>query len=85
MAHPSNAAVNFDSPSAAAAFNALQIGSGLDLGLPGLDGLGTLGRSSDDDLIKKLDNIIAILKVSPQRPCAVLGLANPLLERPRHC
>jgi len=65
MAHPSNAAVNFDSPSAAAAFNALQIGNGLDLGLQGLDGLGALGRSPDDELIKKLDDIIAVLKVSP--------------------
>jgi hypothetical protein len=60
--HPS-VPVNFDSPSTAAAFSALQIGAGLDLGLQGLDGLGALGRSTDDDRAKRLDAVIDILSV----------------------
>ena len=59
--HPSNVAVNFDSP-AAAAFNALHIG---DLNLPGLDGLGAaLGQSTEDERTKRLDAVINILNVS---------------------
>ncbi|KAK3359023.1 mediator of RNA polymerase II transcription subunit 1-domain-containing protein [Lasiosphaeria hispida] len=58
---PSNAAVNFDSPSAAAAFSALQIAGGLDLSLQGLDALGGLGRSTEDERAKRLDDVIAIL------------------------
>jgi len=64
MGHPSNVAFNFDSPSTAAAFNALQIGSGLDLGLQGLDGLGALGRSTEDERAKRLDAVIETLSVS---------------------
>ncbi|KAK3327151.1 mediator of RNA polymerase II transcription subunit 1-domain-containing protein [Cercophora scortea] len=60
--HPSSsAAVNFDSPSAAAAFGALHISGGLDMGLQGLNGLGTLTRSAEDERAKKLEEVIAIL------------------------
>ncbi|KAK0619285.1 mediator of RNA polymerase II transcription subunit 1-domain-containing protein [Immersiella caudata] len=61
--HPS-VPVNFDSPSTAAAFSALQIGAGLDLGLQGLDGLGALGRSTDDDRAKRLDAVIDTLSTT---------------------
>ncbi|KAK4448223.1 mediator of RNA polymerase II transcription subunit 1-domain-containing protein [Podospora aff. communis PSN243] len=61
--HPSVPA-NFDSPSTAAAFSALQIGVGLDLGLQGLDGLGALGRSTDDERAKRLDAVIDILSTT---------------------
>ncbi len=63
ISHGSNAAINFDSPSAAAAFNALQMGGGLDLGLQGLDGLDALGRSTEDERAKRLDAVIARLSV----------------------
>jgi hypothetical protein len=53
--------MNFDSPSTAAAFSALQIGAGLDL--QGLDGLGALGRSTEDERAKRLDGVIEILSV----------------------
>ncbi|TLD27253.1 hypothetical protein PspLS_05068 [Pyricularia sp. CBS 133598] len=57
------APVNFDSPSAAAALGALGIGGGLDLGLDniGAGGLGDLGRTEDDDRLKKLQEILAML------------------------
>ncbi|KAK3378114.1 mediator of RNA polymerase II transcription subunit 1-domain-containing protein [Podospora didyma] len=58
---PSNMAVNFDSPSAAAAFGALQIGSGMDLNLQGLGGLASLTRSTEDERAKRLEEVIAIL------------------------
>ncbi|KAK0652938.1 mediator of RNA polymerase II transcription subunit 1-domain-containing protein [Cercophora newfieldiana] len=61
--HPS-VPVNFDSPSTAAAFSALQIGTGLDLGLQGLDGLGALGRNTDDERAKRLDAVIDILSTT---------------------
>ncbi len=60
----SNIAVNFDSPSAAAAINATQAGGGLGLGLGGLDGLGAPTQSTEDERLKRLDDIIAILNVS---------------------
>lgn len=60
MGHPSNAPVTFDSPSAAAIFGALQIGGGLDLGIQGLGGL-ALGRSTEDERAKRLDEVISIL------------------------
>ncbi|KAK3684723.1 mediator of RNA polymerase II transcription subunit 1-domain-containing protein [Podospora appendiculata] len=60
--HPSSsAAVNFDSPSAAAAFGALHISGGLDMGLQGLNGLGTLTRSAEDERAKRLEEAIALL------------------------
>ncbi|KAK4174922.1 mediator of RNA polymerase II transcription subunit 1-domain-containing protein [Triangularia setosa] len=53
--HPSVPAVNFDSPSAAAALSALNMGS-LDSGLSGF-----LGRTSEDERAKRLDAMINIL------------------------
>ncbi|KAK4201413.1 mediator of RNA polymerase II transcription subunit 1-domain-containing protein [Triangularia verruculosa] len=53
--HPSVAAVNFDSPSAAAALSALNMGS-LDAGLSGF-----LGKTSEDERAKRLDAMINIL------------------------
>ncbi|KAM7188305.1 Mediator of RNA polymerase II transcription subunit 1 domain containing protein [Rhypophila sp. PSN 637] len=61
LGHPTNAPVNFDSPSANAIFGALQIGSGMDLGIQGLGGLGSLGRSTEDERAKRLDEVISIL------------------------
>ena len=62
-----NGALNFDSPSTAAAMRALDIGNGFGFGLDNvgvgaLDGLGTF--SSDDDKLKRLDIIMKILDVS---------------------
>ena len=75
LSHPSNAAVNFDSPSTAAAFGALQIGGGLDLGLQGLDGLGALGRNSEDERTKRLDEVIDVLSVGlPSNLPELLGV-----------
>ncbi|KAF9882043.1 hypothetical protein CkaCkLH20_00079 [Colletotrichum karsti] len=64
MGHPANGALNFDSPSAAAAMGALGISGGLDIGLDhvgvgAFGGLGALG--SEDDKIKRLDAVIEIL------------------------
>ncbi|OLN85897.1 hypothetical protein CCHL11_05408 [Colletotrichum chlorophyti] len=64
MGHPANGALNFDSPSAAAAMGALGISGGLDMGLDhvgvgGFSGLGGIG--SEDDKIKRLDAVIEIL------------------------
>ncbi|KAK0671839.1 mediator of RNA polymerase II transcription subunit 1-domain-containing protein [Cercophora samala] len=53
--HPSVPAVNFDSPSAAAALSALNMGS-LDSSLSGF-----LGRTSEDERAKRLDAMIDIL------------------------
>ncbi|KAK1835976.1 mediator of RNA polymerase II transcription subunit 1-domain-containing protein [Podospora conica] len=59
--NPSSApTMSFDSPSTAA-FNALQISGGLDLGLSNMDGLGPPPRDPREDFIKKLDGVIAIL------------------------
>ncbi|KAJ9156090.1 Mediator of RNA polymerase II transcription subunit 1 [Pleurostoma richardsiae] len=67
MGHQANSAVNFDSPSAAAAFGALGIGSldgGLDnVGVGGIGGLGALGvRGDDEERAKRLQGVIDILK-----------------------
>lgn len=67
MGHPANGALNFDSPSAAAAMGALGISGGLDMGLDhagiaGFGGLGALG--SEDDKLKRFDTVIDILSVS---------------------
>ncbi|OHE91197.1 hypothetical protein CORC01_13508 [Colletotrichum orchidophilum] len=64
MGHPANGALNFDSPSAAAAMGALGISGGLDMGLDhagiaGFGGLGALG--SEDDKLKRFDAVIEIL------------------------
>ncbi|KAK4138886.1 hypothetical protein BT67DRAFT_413696 [Trichocladium antarcticum] len=53
--------VNFDSPSAAAALGALQLGNGLDIGLPHLAGL---GKASEDEKARRLDGVIDILSRS---------------------
>ncbi|KFA74556.1 hypothetical protein S40288_04911 [Stachybotrys chartarum IBT 40288] len=58
-------ALNFDSPSAAAAMGALGIGGAFEMGLDnvgvaGLDGL-SVGFSSEDDKVKRLDTILALL------------------------
>ncbi|KAL2019728.1 hypothetical protein VTK56DRAFT_9265 [Thermocarpiscus australiensis] len=58
MGHPSSATVNFDSPSAATALNAMQMGPGLDIGLQALT---TLGRTSEDERARRLDAVIDIL------------------------
>lgn len=65
MGHP-NGALNFDSPSAAAAMGALGISGGLDIGLDhvGVGGFGGLGGIGEDDKIKRLDSVIDILGVS---------------------
>ncbi|KAF4986914.1 hypothetical protein FDECE_15696 [Fusarium decemcellulare] len=64
MAQASNAPLNFDSPSTAAAMGALGIGGGLDIGLDnvGVGGLGNLGAlATEDDKLKRLESIIDIL------------------------
>lgn len=60
---PSSAAVNFDTPAMEAVFGALQIGpSGLVDGM-GLRALANLGRASEDERAKRLDDVIAVLSV----------------------
>lgn len=67
MGQTSNGALNFDSPSTAAAMRALDIGGGFDLGLDnvGAGALGGFGNafSSEDDKVKRLDQILEILNV----------------------
>ncbi|KAK4158524.1 mediator of RNA polymerase II transcription subunit 1-domain-containing protein [Chaetomidium leptoderma] len=53
--------VNFDSPSAAAALDALDLNSALDLGL---QTLGNLGRASEDERARRLDAVIEVLSRS---------------------
>ncbi|OIW28514.1 hypothetical protein CONLIGDRAFT_681468 [Coniochaeta ligniaria NRRL 30616] len=63
MGHPGSSAVNFDSPSAAAALGALGMG-GLDMGLDGvgaLGSLGNLGRNDEDERARRLKTVIDIL------------------------
>ncbi|RSL66920.1 hypothetical protein CEP54_003478 [Fusarium duplospermum] len=61
-AQASNAPLNFDSPSTAAAMGALGIGTGLDIGLDNVGvGLGNLGALAEDDKLKRLETIIDIL------------------------
>jgi hypothetical protein len=66
MGHPSNSAVNFDSPSAAAAFGVLGLGSGLDINLDTVHvgALGSLGKVDDDERARRLEHVIEILNVS---------------------
>ncbi|KAF3076850.1 hypothetical protein CFAM422_000476 [Trichoderma lentiforme] len=58
-------ALNFDSPSTAAAMGALGIGGSFDMGLDnvGVGGLDTLGVAfaTEDDKLKRLDNILKLL------------------------
>ncbi|KAL6798905.1 mediator of RNA polymerase II transcription subunit 1 domain-containing protein [Trichoderma sp. SZMC 28013] len=58
-------ALNFDSPSTAAAMGALGIGGGFDIGLDnvGVGGLDTLGVTfaTEDDKLKRLDSILKLL------------------------
>lgn len=66
MGHPGTSAVNFDSPSAAAALGALGMGS-LDMHLDSvgaLGSLGNLGRNDEDERARRLQNVIDILSVS---------------------
>lgn len=68
MGQSHNGALNFDSPSTAAAMGALGIGGGLDIGLDnvGVGGLGALGAlAGEDDKLKRLEAILDILNVSP--------------------
>ncbi|TDZ26208.1 hypothetical protein Cob_v000180 [Colletotrichum orbiculare MAFF 240422] len=70
MGHPANGALNFDSPSAAAAMGALGISGALDIGLEhvGVGGFGGLGGlSSEDEKIKRLDAVIDILSKAKGR------------------
>jgi hypothetical protein len=63
-AQASNAPLNFDSPSTAAAMGALGIGTGLDIGLDNVGvGLGNLGALAEDDKLKRLETIIEVLNV----------------------
>lgn len=68
MGQQSNGALNFDSPSTAAAMRALDMGSGFDLGLDnvGAGGLGGFGNafSGEDDKVKRLDTILELLNAS---------------------
>jgi hypothetical protein len=71
MGHPANVAVNFDSPSAAAALGALGLGGSLDLNLDNVGSLGhlnALGRVNEDERARRLDVVINILNVSPPFP-----------------
>ncbi|KAH6609576.1 mediator complex [Trichoderma cornu-damae] len=58
-------ALNFDSPSTAAAMGALGIGGGFDMGLDnvGVGGLDTIGVAfaTEDDKLKRLENILGLL------------------------
>ncbi|KAB5554996.1 mediator of RNA polymerase II transcription subunit 1-domain-containing protein [Coniochaeta sp. 2T2.1] len=63
MGHPGAPAVNFDSPSTAAALGAMGMGA-LDMNLDGvsaLGGLGNLGRNDEDERARRLQTVIDIL------------------------
>lgn len=69
---PSHGALNFDSPSTAAAMGALGIGNSLDMGLDnvGVANLGTLNAlASEDDKLKRLESIIEIFNVGQMTMC----------------
>ena len=75
-----NSAMNFDSPSAAAAFGVLGMGGGLDIGLDNVDvgalgDLGPMGKIDDDERARRLENVIEILSV---RIASVLGVYDEL-------
>ncbi|KAL7936947.1 mediator of RNA polymerase II transcription subunit 1 domain-containing protein [Trichoderma chlorosporum] len=65
MSQSGMGALNFDSPSTAAAMGALGIGGSFDIGLDnvGVGGLDTLGVAfaTEDDKLKRLDNILKLL------------------------
>lgn len=72
--------MNFDSPSAAAAFGVLGMGGGLDIGLDNVDvgalgDLGPMGKIDDDERARRLENVIEILSV---RIAFVLGAYDEL-------
>jgi hypothetical protein len=65
MGHPGGSAVNFDSPSTAAALGVLGMG-GLDMNLDNvgaLSNLGNLARNDEDERARRLQNVIDILSV----------------------
>ena len=64
MGHPAGGPVNFDSPSAAAALGALGI---TDLGLDNV-GQGAPGRNDEDDRLKRLAQVQAVLEVRTRPP-----------------
>ncbi|PTB78275.1 hypothetical protein M440DRAFT_49940 [Trichoderma longibrachiatum ATCC 18648] len=62
MSQSAIGALNFDSPSTAAAMGALGIGGSFDMGLDHVGGLDTLGVfATEDDKLKRLDNILKLL------------------------
>ncbi|KAM0251693.1 hypothetical protein ACHAQJ_008063 [Trichoderma viride] len=63
MSQSGMGALNFDSPSTAAAMGALGIGGSFDIGLDNVGGLDTLGvaYATEDDKLKRLDNILKLL------------------------
>lgn len=64
MSQSAIGALNFDSPSTAAAMGALGIGGSFDMGLDHVGGLDTLGVfATEDDKLKRLDNILKLLNV----------------------
>jgi hypothetical protein len=65
MSQSGMGALNFDSPSTAAAMGALGIGGSFDIGLDNVSGLDTLGvaYATEDDKLKRLDNILKLLNV----------------------
>lgn len=58
-------ALNFDSPSTAAAMGALGMGNGFDVSLDGMGGLDTLTAAfaSEDEKLRRLDAILRMLNV----------------------
>ncbi|KAL7799061.1 mediator of RNA polymerase II transcription subunit 1 domain-containing protein [Trichoderma ceciliae] len=63
MSQSGMGALNFDSPSTAAAMGALGIGGSFDIGLDNVGGLDTLGVAfaTEDDKLKRLDSILKLL------------------------
>lgn len=67
MGPPSNPAIVFDSPSASAAFGALPLDLGLDpANIAAI--VGNLGKSSEDERAKRLDEVVAIISVGARDP-----------------
>lgn len=64
MGHAQNAALNYESPAAATAYNMLGIGN-LDLALDNaLGGLGNVHKVDDDERARRLQSVIELLDVS---------------------
>ncbi|OAA57671.1 Mediator complex, subunit Med1 [Cordyceps fumosorosea ARSEF 2679] len=63
------AALNFDSPSTAAAMGALVMGNGFDMGLEGVAGLDGVGGAyaSEEEKLRRLENIIKMLNVREKK------------------